>query len=121
MQIKSYGSVKVFESEPARVRQDLRWLVQEWRARPELRAVWLIGSYHRQDFGPFSDIDLVLIVASSGERFLDRAEGFRPSAFPVPTDLLVYTLEEVEQMKGSGHPFWKHIEAHHTSLFEADR
>ncbi|MBI2822452.1 MAG: nucleotidyltransferase domain-containing protein [Acidobacteria bacterium] len=111
--------MKVLEPEPAKVKRALQSLVAELRARSEVRAVWLIGSYHRNDFGPFSDVDLVLVVAHSEERFVDRPARFRSGVFPVSIDLFVYTLQEVAEMRQSRHPFWKHIEENHTALFQA--
>ncbi|MBI4456039.1 MAG: nucleotidyltransferase domain-containing protein [Acidobacteria bacterium] len=110
--------MKVFEPEPAKVEHALQSLLEELRSRKEVCAVWLIGSYHRRDFGPFSDVDLVLIVENSDKRFFDRAAKYVECAFPVPMDLFVYTAAEVREMQRTGHPFWKHIEKNHTTLFE---
>jgi predicted nucleotidyltransferase len=118
MLIKSYGSVKVFEPEPEKVEQALADFVQALARRDQVVAVWLIGSYHRKDFGPFSDLDLVIIISASNQKFLDRSAEYLPSQFPVPVDLFVYTLDEVTAMRGSGHHFWSGIEKDHTVLFQ---
>jgi len=85
---------------------------------PEVMTVRLIGSYHRGDFGPFSDVDIVVVVEESDQRFMDRCEKYRPSSFPVALDLFVYTESEVRTMRQSAHPFWRHIEQNHTLLFQ---
>ncbi len=118
MLTRSYGSVKVLEPEPEKVKTAIQSLVKKLRAMDEVRSAWLIGSYHRKDFGPFSDVDVVLIIESSSERFLDRPLKFKPEQFPAPLDLFVYTSKEVQGMRQSGHAFWKHVEQEHTDLFE---
>lgn len=121
MQVKSFGSVKVFEPETARVRQAIDALKDHVATFPEVTAAYLIGSYHRGDFGPFSDVDVVLTVDDSKDRYLDRPERYRPAQFPLPLDLFVYTEAEVGLMKDTGHLFWQHIEQSHTVLFQRDQ
>ena len=118
MQTRSYGSVTVFKPEPLEIFNALDSYVQELKQREEILGVWLIGSYHRKDFGPFSDVDLVLIVRETAIRFLDRSTEYMPQKFPVAVDLFVYTIAETEEMKKSGHFFWADIEKSHTVLFE---
>ena len=118
MRTKFYGSVKVLEPETDRIAEALRDFVQDLAAKPEVSAILLIGSFHRKDFGPFSDIDLVLILDSTKIPFLDRSLQYLPESFPVAIDLFVYTRQEVDEMKLSGHPFWSDIEKNHTILFE---
>ncbi len=118
MRTKYYGSVKVFEPETDRITEALHQFVRDLAEEPEVRAIWLIGSFHRKDFGPFSDIDLVLILDSTEIPFLDRSLRYLPESFPVSVDLFVYTRQEVTEMRLSEHPFWKDIEKNHTTLFE---
>ena len=120
MHEKSYGSVKVFESDVASVQKALSSYTEELSRRKEVLGVWLIGSYHRQDFTPFSDADVVIVVKSSEKRFIDRYSEYAPDALSVPLDIFVYTIEEVEEMRRSGHSFWKEIEQNHTTLFQRD-
>jgi len=118
MRMKSYGSVKVFEPETDKIEAALDRYIKTVAEKQEVLAVWLIGSFHRKDFGPFSDIDLVLIIDSTETRFLDRPLQYLPEAFPIPLDLFVYTQDEVLAMKNSAHPFWNDIEKNHTPLFK---
>jgi len=118
MQTKFYGSVKVLEPETDRIAEALEQFVKDLATKPEVSAIWLIGSFHRKDFGPFSDIDLVLILDSTETPFLDRSLQYLPESFPVSIDLFVYTRQEVSGMRLSEHPFWTDIEKNHTTLFE---
>ncbi len=47
-----------------------------------------------------SDLDVVIVVEDSREPFLRRASKWDVTGFPVPVDLLVYTEEEWEKVKG---------------------
>ncbi len=118
MRTTYYDSVRVFEPETAQITDALDKYVRALASKPEVLVVWLIGSFHRKDFGPFSDVDLVLIVDSITTRFVDRSLQYLPESFPVSIDLFVYCRQEVEDMKSSSHPFWIHLEQNHTVLFE---
>lgn len=71
-----------------------RWAVQAASAQPEVLRVGYFGSYARGDWGPGSDLDLVIVVERSREPFDRRALSWDTSTLPVPADLLVYTLAE---------------------------
>ena len=121
MQSKSFGSVRVYEPDVQAVAGAIDALTEHLSAFREVIAVYLIGSYDRGDFGPFSDVDVVVIVETSTGRFIDRSEKYLPARFPVPLDLFVYTRSEVLKMKESGHPFWREIERRHTVLLDRGR
>lgn len=58
------------------------------------RKVVLFGSLARDEVGPWSDIDLIL-VKDTDKRFLDRLDEFYRAVAPrVAVDALVYTPEE---------------------------
>ena len=50
----------------ARLSAALDDLTARWRARPEVGAVLLYGSYARGDFGRKSDVDLLVLLSSPG-------------------------------------------------------
>ena len=73
------------------------------RAPPGLgvRRAILFGSLARGDVGGQSDLDLILIVDSQA-RFPERCRRFYETLEPrVGMDVLVYTLEEFEAMRGT--------------------
>ncbi len=66
--------------------------------RPDLVAVGYFGSYARGDWSVGSDVDLVVVLASTTLPFERRAAELDATTLPVPADLLVYTQHE-----------WQHI------------
>ena len=75
-----------------------------WRASA-LCAVGYFGSYARGDWGVGSDLDLVLVVEQDNRPFERRAAAWDTAAFPVPVDLLVYTIAEIAVMQRRGGRF----------------
>jgi len=75
--------------------------------------VVLFGSYARGDYGPASDADVLVEVASSPHaRWFDRPLGLTdPANMPVGLELFVYTSAEVERMRRSGSSWLAAIEA----------
>lgn len=87
-------------------RKDLKSAVDRLQAQlarlPEVRLVVLFGSYAagRQDL--FSDLDL-LVVMDSDLDFVTRSARLYQQMRPgVDLDLIVYTPQEFEQMRGRG-------------------
>jgi len=81
-----------------------RWLAEQAARRPGILRAGYIGSYARGDWGVGSDLDILMIVADSRRPFWQRPLDFDLSAFPVPCDLLVYTLEEWQEMAAKNNP-----------------
>lgn len=77
-----------------------RWVERGVATRPELLRVGYLGSYARGDWGVGSDLDVIVVVTAAGEPFSRRAASWDTTELPVPVDLLVYTKDEWERMKG---------------------
>jgi len=71
-----------------------RWAERAAAAHPEALRVGYFGSYARGDWGPGSDLDLIVIVDRSDVRFERRAVRWDATELPVPAELLVYTRQE---------------------------
>jgi predicted nucleotidyltransferase len=56
--------------------------------------VGYFGSYARGDWGPGSDLDVVIVVGTSESPFLERGSAWDLAGLPVPVQVLVYTREE---------------------------
>jgi predicted nucleotidyltransferase len=100
VQKKSYGSVKVFWLDEEFLKEKLKEsaykLIQE---KPEVKKVVLFGSLAQNRATAFSDADILIEVANSSKRFIDRPDEFREyfEGVGFNVDLLVYTQEEIAQ------------------------
>lgn len=70
------------------------WADKIGPARSDVRRIGYFGSYARANWGVGSDLDLVIIVDRSEQSFERRAIAWDTAELPVPTDVLVYTVEE---------------------------
>jgi predicted nucleotidyltransferase len=70
-------------------------------AHAEIVRIGYIGSYARGDWGPGSDVDVIILVAASKEPPIRRAAAWDALDLPVPADLFVYTLEEWEKLQST--------------------
>jgi predicted nucleotidyltransferase len=65
---------------------------------PAVLRIGYVGSYARGDWGPGSDLDVLLVVESSPEEFTRRPATVDTTGLPVPVDLMVYTRAEWERL-----------------------
>lgn len=102
MPVKSSTSSVLRWPDAARVRGAAqRWADRLARERPEVVAVGYFGSYARGDWGPGSDLDVVVLCTACAEPFGLRGARYDATELPVPADVLVYTLEEWRRLEGS--------------------
>jgi len=73
------------------------WAHAMAEAYSEIVRIGYIGSYARGDWGPGSDVDLVILVETSAGALIRRAVDALD--LPVPADLFVYTVEEWEGVR----------------------
>ncbi len=97
---------EVLERRRRLLSRELSRAVEELR-RMGAEKVILIGSMAEGRIGPFSDIDL-MVVLRTDKRFLDRLKDVYGRIRPrVAMDILVYTPEELEEMERIS-PFIRH-------------
>jgi len=78
--------------------EELQRFVEILRQEIDPERIILFGSLATGEIGPWSDIDLV-IVMKTDKPFIERLHAIRRLLQPrVATDLLVYTPEEFEQL-----------------------
>jgi len=70
------------------------WARQIKKMHNNVLKIGYFGSYAKGNNGVGSDLDVVMIIKHSDKSFLRRAAEWNVLDLPVPTDLLVYTLEE---------------------------
>lgn len=103
---RSSPSVKVTYFDKDLVWRSLRRFVAELaESHPEVQRVLLFGSLARGDAVPGSDVDLLLVLATSDEPFLDRIPRYTPSRFPAPVEVFPYTEGELEALLEQGNRF----------------
>jgi predicted nucleotidyltransferase len=74
-------------------------------ARPDVAEILLFGSFARGDYGPRSDLDLLIVLEQSDRPFVERIGEFLRLVPPYPTDVFPYTREEIEARLAEGDPF----------------
>ena len=71
-----------------------RWAAMAVQSRQDVLKIGYFGSYAQGNWGVGSDLDLIIILKSSGQPFTRRAVEWDVTQLPVPADILVYTEEE---------------------------
>jgi predicted nucleotidyltransferase len=78
--------------------EELQRLIEILRREVDPERIILFGSLATGEIGPWSDIDLVIVMRTD-QPFIERLHTIRRLLQPrVATDLLVYTPEEFEQL-----------------------
>jgi hypothetical protein len=83
-----------------------RWVDERAQERADILRVGYIGSYARGDWGVGSDLDLIIVVEKSAQPFWRRPLDWDITSLPVPTDLIIYTLEEWHELTTQGGRFY---------------
>ena len=97
--------------------QELRVAAHQMKAaHPEIEQVLLFGSLARNEAVPGSDADLLLVLSSSGEAFLERIPRYLPQGLSVGVDVFPYTRAEITSMLDARNPFIRHAMAEGISL-----
>ncbi|HHV79367.1 MAG TPA: nucleotidyltransferase domain-containing protein [Firmicutes bacterium] len=87
----------------------VRWLGNLLGVRTDIQKVGYFGSYARGDWGPGSDLDLIVVLDSSDAPFGERSLGSDILDIPVSVDLLVYTADEWRTLERLNSKFYKTI------------
>ena len=80
----------------------LNRIVAQLAAMPEVERVILFGSYAAGRCDLFTDLDLLVVMASDQDFVRRTAELYRRISADVDVDLLVYTPEEFERLRERG-------------------
>jgi len=75
------------------------WTGQLLQTRTDVVSVGYFGSYARDDWGPGSDLDLVVVLEGSPLPFGNRSLGHGILDLPVSADLIVYTSSEFQKLR----------------------
>jgi predicted nucleotidyltransferase len=115
----SSSSVLVWPDRPEVDAAVRSWASRVTRERADIQRIAYFGSYARGDWGPGSDLDLLIVVAGADEPFVRRAARWDVTELPVPVDLLVYTEAEWRALDRSGR-FARTIEDEAICVYRAE-
>lgn len=103
MPVRSLSSSVLKWPEQEAVFQAFRSWAEKAQADPRILGIGLFGSLVQGNWGPGSDLDVIIVLKDSSLPFIERGRDFDLMEIPVPVDLLVYTLKEWERLE-EGHP-----------------
>jgi predicted nucleotidyltransferase len=110
MQEESSNFVKVFFADKDKILLQVKEYSEKLKKNhPEVEKVGLFGSYATDEYGPASDVDLLIILKSCSKRFIDRIPDFLPHEIDVGCDCFPYTIDEINRMKNEGNPWILHV------------
>jgi predicted nucleotidyltransferase len=66
---------------------------------PEIIQLGYFGSFAKDNWGVGSDLDLIVIIQDSSIPFERRPLAWDFDTLPVPTDILIYTMKEWQDMR----------------------
>ncbi len=102
MPVRSLSSSVFRWPDAGTVGEAVRLWAREVAARHQgMVRVGYFGSYARGDWGMGSDVDIVILLESSGLPFERRPAAFDATGLPVSADVLVYTVDEWAAMQST--------------------
>lgn len=81
------------------VLQAFRSWAEKASLNQQILGIGLFGSLVQGNWGPESDLDMIIVLKDSSLPFIERGKDFDFSEMPVPVDLLVYTKKEWNFLK----------------------
>ncbi len=86
--------------------EKLKAAARQMKARhPEIEEVLLFGSLARGEAVPGSDADLLVILSSASQSFMDRIPHYLPVGLPLGVDVFPYTQAEIDRMLAQNNHF----------------
>ena len=104
-------------------RQTIDQSVRQWVStlvsnRPDILRVGYFGSYAKNDWGVGSDLDIIVVVTQSKKPFWQRSLEFDLTNLPIPSEILVYTRDEWEEMRKERRRFCRTVEQEAVWIYE---
>lgn len=107
----STSSIKHWPSAEVVLSAANAWAREAAEQRQDLIALGYFGSYARGEAGFGSDLDLIAVVGTDDRPAMERSRDWHTEALPVPTDLLVFTVREWQQLEAEGGRFVRTLRA----------
>ncbi len=112
LQRQSLNGAEIYSLDEIRLRKEIQEAANSIRKNhPEVTEIILYGSFAKNTYTPFSDIDMAIIVSKSKRKFIERTDEFIDffSKIPLDVNLAVYTIEEMKRMSSSENSLIKEI------------
>lgn len=84
-----------------------------------VNCIGYFGSYARGDWGVGSDLDIIVILKQSALPFEQRGMDWDTLSLPVPCDLIIYTLEEWEELQKKDTRFYRMLRDEVVWIYQA--
>jgi predicted nucleotidyltransferase len=112
LQRKFLSGVEILSVDINKIKKDLKNITLKIkRNHPEVVKIILFGSFAENNYTPYSDIDIAIIVEKTSKNFVLRQDDFidyfKNLNFDV--NILVYTQNEIEKLKKENNKFVKEI------------
>lgn len=113
MLVKKYlNGVEILSVDKNRLKELLKKIASYIKVKhSEVKEIILFGSFSRNDFTPYSDVDIAIIVDDSDKEFIRRQDEFIGyfEDMEFDTNILVYTQKEIKKMQEGGNKFIEEI------------
>lgn len=97
----SHSSLLVWPTADRVIQFAAAWARQTADEHTDIHRIGYFGSYATGRSGVGSDLDLVIVIEQSNQPFARRAASWDTTTFPVPVDLIVYTVVEWDAFTSS--------------------
>ncbi len=94
------------------------WAARTAAARKDVARIYCFGSVVTGNWGPGSDLDIIVEVRRPGGDFISRGAAFDTAGLPVPADVLVYTTSELSSLREEAGRFIREFDRGHALLWE---
>ena len=119
MPVRSLNSSVLKWPDKQTIDQSVRqWVSTLVSNRSDILRVGYFGSYAKNDWGVGSDLDIIVVVTQSNKPFWHRSLEFDLTNLPIPSEILVYTRDEWEEMRKEGRRFCQTVEQEAVWIYE---
>ncbi len=112
LQRRCLNGVEILSVDINDIKKALRLTANKIRSEhPEITEIILFGSFSKDDFTPYSDIDIAIMVRHTSRSFIERQDAFIDyfSEIPFDVNLVIYTEDEVKKMQGNSSHFIREV------------
>jgi len=104
--------VEILSVDINKIKKDLKEVALKIkRNHPEVVRIILFGSIAKNDYTPYSDIDIAIIVKKTSKNFVLRQDDFIDyfKKLDFDVNILIYTQDEIEKLKKENNKFIKEL------------